>query len=392
MVLLVLTLAAAVGSGAWYWDAFYREHVDYYMGVTSRWGLPEGLGRLSASQIARRNVSIAVVRRGRGNPAHEIRLVNSAGNTPPLGLAVGATAVALSGLNPLSDERTGSEVLQSESLQSTRVTFSRDSHGQILEQTAFNRGGRRLYSIRFAEPDVGEYKRQGFGAQVRASGISYLRFARITNGPHEGRLERVFFLDDKQQPQPDEDGRYGYRIVLDSVGREAQKINLGADGQDKPDNRGVLKFINSYDASGNLTEGSPVDEHGALVATRQGAGLYLLRYDEAGNTVQMSVLDTHRAPTTSQVLGSAGFRFAYDGHATLATLSTSVSTANQLGTPDSAWQVRVSNGSQRRALFTASSMSPDVRSQGPRAHSRMCRSGTGTAIPSKQRFEMTKAI
>jgi TIR domain-containing protein/PDZ domain-containing protein len=321
LVLLGLTLVALAASGGWYFDAFYREHVDYYAGVTTRWGLPEGLGWLTASQVARRNVSIAVVRRGRRSPADELRLVNSAGNTPPLSLAVGVTAIALSTLNPLSDERSGSELLESESLQSTRVTFSRDSHGQVLEQTAFNRGGRRLYTIRFAEADLGEYKRQGFGAQVRASGISYLRFSRIKTGPHDGRLEKVLFLDDKQQPQPDEDGSYGYRIVLDSAGHEAQKVNLGADGEDKPDHKGVLKFINSYDASGNLTEGSPVDEHGALVASRQGAGFYLLRYDEVGNTVQMSLFDTHRVPMTSQSVGSAGLRFAYDDHGNVSNIA-----------------------------------------------------------------------
>src|SRR5262249_47806469 len=43
-VIVALLLA---GGGVWYWDTYQREHVDYYAQVITRWGLPEGVGRLT---------------------------------------------------------------------------------------------------------------------------------------------------------------------------------------------------------------------------------------------------------------------------------------------------------------------------------------------------------
>ena len=54
-----------IALGAWYWDAFHRETRDYYANVTKRWGLPEGIGQLTAEQVSQRNESVLVLRRGR---------------------------------------------------------------------------------------------------------------------------------------------------------------------------------------------------------------------------------------------------------------------------------------------------------------------------------------
>ena len=77
----VVLLSAAV-AGVWYWDAYQRAHVDYYANVITRWGLPEGVGRLTAEQVRSRNSSLAFHRHGRARPAHEIRVVNSRGAPP----------------------------------------------------------------------------------------------------------------------------------------------------------------------------------------------------------------------------------------------------------------------------------------------------------------------
>jgi hypothetical protein len=76
---LVLLLA---GGGLWYWDAYQREHVDYYAQVITRRGLPEGVGRLTADQVRQRNTSLAFRKHGRRGPVHDIRLLNSQGVFP----------------------------------------------------------------------------------------------------------------------------------------------------------------------------------------------------------------------------------------------------------------------------------------------------------------------
>ena len=117
MTLLLSVLAASV----WYWDAFHREILDYYANVTKRWGLPEGVKRLSAEEVSHRSVSVVLVRRGRLNAAHEIRVVNSAGLTPPVGF--GLPLASVSELNPLPSAGSDGPV-SSELIQLTRVTFS----------------------------------------------------------------------------------------------------------------------------------------------------------------------------------------------------------------------------------------------------------------------------
>jgi hypothetical protein len=301
-------LLSLLAVGLWYWDAFHRENLDYYANVTKRWGLPDGIGHLTAEQVARRNASVVLVRRGRRNPADEIRVVNSSGRTPPLGLSLPIGSV--DDLNPL--QSAGSDALSSELAQVTRVTFSRDAHEHVLEQSGFNRGGRRLYTIHFADQKVGEYKREGFGMAIRESGIRYLRFSRIETGPNAGLDERVLYLDDKQQPQPDEDGAYGYRRVLNDLGLATESINVGPNGTDKANNNGVLKEARAYDSLGNAIEATTLNEHGSPTVSRIGPAVTRLQYDGVGNLTRWSFFDVTRQPVVAQMLGASGMGITYD--------------------------------------------------------------------------------
>jgi len=305
-----ILLLFVIVPGVWYWDAYHREISDYYANVTKRWGLPEGIGRLTAEQVSRRNESVVLVRRGRRNPAHEVRVVNSAGLTPAVGL--GLPIFSINELNPLpSAGSDGPE--SSELIQLTRVTFSHDTNGRLLEQAGFNRGGRRLYTMHFAEPDIAEYKWQGFGKTIRESGISYLRFSKVASGPNAGLYESVRYLDDKQRPQPDVGGDFGYRLVLDGRGLVTEVVNRGPDGADKANSYGVLKEVRSHDDPfGNLTEATTVDERGAPKPSRIGPALTRIQYDQSGNPVRMSFFDEKRQPVVAQMAGAASIGYTYD--------------------------------------------------------------------------------
>ena len=49
--------AAALLGGYLIWDGMFREHVAYYRDYNRRWGIWEGVGELSRSELARREVS-----------------------------------------------------------------------------------------------------------------------------------------------------------------------------------------------------------------------------------------------------------------------------------------------------------------------------------------------
>ena len=182
----------------------------------------------------------------------------------------------------------------------------------MLEQAGYNRGGRRLYTIHFAEPDVGDDKWQGFGITMRESGISYLRFARVSAGPNAGLDEGVQDLDEKQRPRPDVNGEYGYRLVLDAGGLVKEWVNRGPDGEDKANSHGVLKEIRSHDRFGNVIDARTVDEQGSPASSRLGPASTRIQYDEAGNPTRMSFFDVKGQPVVAQALGAAGIGFTYD--------------------------------------------------------------------------------
>jgi hypothetical protein len=127
-VVAALLLLVLLAGSIWWWDAFHREHTEYFANVTKRWGFPEGIGWLSANQVATRNVSIAIVRRGRRALPREIRFVNAVGNAPPFGYHF--SPLSALELNPVP--RGGLEdPMNTEYAQLTRVLFSRDEEGKF---------------------------------------------------------------------------------------------------------------------------------------------------------------------------------------------------------------------------------------------------------------------
>lgn len=309
LAVLVLGLA----SGLWYLDAFYFEHVDYVANVTKRWGFPQGVSRLSTENLKRRNVSIALIRHGRRNPVDELRVVNATGNTPPASTYM--PPLSITNLSPLPSASNPDN--PNSALAITRLTFSRDSNGRILEQKAYSRGGRLIYTLHFSAPELAEFKRHGFGVPARESGINYVRFVRAATGPHAGLDQEIHYVDDKQQPRPDENGEYGNRMIFNEQGQIAERIVLGPDHKDRPNAYGLLREVLTYDESGNLLEGSTFDGNGAPTASRLGPARHRLQYDESGNLTHLSFYDTAGQLMAIPALGAAGRTFTYDEHGNL---------------------------------------------------------------------------
>ncbi len=310
LIACAVAVAAAIG-GVWYWDAYHRVHIAYFANVIKRHGLPEGIVRLDVSMVARRNVTLALIRRGRRNPVDEVRLVNSNGDTPPT--ATYAPPTSFVDLNPLMSRAFDEDdAWNSEIIVVTRVTFTRDASGRVLEQTGLSSGGRTVYTLHYGTPEIGEYKRGGFASPIRESGIVYLRFARVVEGPHAGLDEKVSFLDAAQHPQPDESGEYGYRVVFDDRGLVRERVALGATLEDQSNSNGLLKIVQVHDAAGNVIETSNVDSRGELTRSRLSIAGVRVQYDSAGNLSRSTFLDQSGMPTVVSSLGAAGFSMTYD--------------------------------------------------------------------------------
>ena len=302
-----LVLLCAAAAGVWYWDAYHRTHVDYYAQVITRWGLPEGVGRLSAEHVRQRNASLVFHKHGRRGPVKEIRLVNSRGAYHPVAFNTGL--LTLSSLNPLSQETVDGG---SERSATSRVVFECDARGQILNQIAYNRADRRIYTLHYVHPNMAEYKDEGITRVMRESGIALLKFVRPENGPEAGLAQEVRYFDSAGTPQPDRNGAYGFRYLFDARGLLVEEIVLGADGQPAVTKEGRATSTITYDALGNLTQIAFFGRDGQAILDKEGVAGVKFAYDPSGNLQELAFVGTDGQLVTVSQMGAAGRSFRYD--------------------------------------------------------------------------------
>jgi YD repeat-containing protein len=318
---LILTLLVTTGavSSLWYWDAYSRVQVEHFANVRTRYGLPEGVGPLDARHVAHRSASLAFTRHGRRNPVDEVRLVNSSGDTPAPSTYVPITS--LSALLPLASFDI-EHPLASDVVTVTRVTFTRDAAGGILEQNAFTAAGRLVYTLRYANRETAEYKLHGFTRAMRASGIAYVRFEYVKGGPNAGLDEKHAFLDAAQQPQPTESGAYGSRRTFDERGLVRESFALGPRLEDQTNNSGLFRVVQSHSQLGDIIELALFDQRGARVTDADGVAIWRSEYDKAGNPTRLTYYDRDGQLVAVPQLGAARIDVAYDnqGRLTTATL------------------------------------------------------------------------
>ena len=289
--------------GIWYWDAFYRLHTDHYANVITRWGLPEGVGRLTDEQVRHRNASLAFVKRGRYGSVTEIRAVNSRGAYPPEFAYV--PPMSLIGLNPLPSG-------ESELLSLCRVTFAYDANGDILRQSAYDRSDRLLYALHYVERDIAEYKEGAFSKAVRESGITHIKIARPPTGPDVGLDKELIFLDSSGARRPNRDGTYGARRTFSALGVAVETILLGADGEPVANRVGIAKGVTEHDSQGNVTRSLDLGVQGQLAPGSDAVAETKVRYDQHGNVTETAFFGTDGQLTTLKKLGAAGRTNAYD--------------------------------------------------------------------------------
>ena len=277
--------------------------------MITRWGLPEGVGRLSAEHVRQRNASLAFHKHGRRGPVHEIRLVNSRGTYHPVGF--NTLFLSLASLNPLSQETVDGH---SEAIATSRVVFERDARGQILNQIGYNRANRRIYTLHYVHPNQAEYKTaEWISSPVRESGIALLKFVRPASGPEAGLAQEVRYFDSAGTPQPDRSGVYGCRYLFDARGLPVQGIVLGADGQPAVSKEGIATSTITYDALGNPTQVTSFGRDGQAVLTKYGAAGMKFAYNPSGNLQEITAVGTDGQLVTMSLWGgAAGRSFRYD--------------------------------------------------------------------------------
>ena len=246
---------------------------------------------------------------------HEIRLVNSRGAYPPEAVHTGWFSFVW--LNPLPQEMRGASA---DAFVTSRVVFERDARGQILNQIAYNRADRRLYTLHYVHPNTAEYaeyKDEGITRVIRESGIALLKFVWLEHGPEAGLVQEVRYYDGVGKPQPERDGTYGVRYLRDARGLPIKEINLGADGQPAIAKDGTATSTMTYNALGNPTQLAHFGLDGQAHLSQNGIAGMKLAYDPSGNLQEIAFMGTDGQLVTVRLVGAAGRNFRYDARGNL---------------------------------------------------------------------------
>lgn len=318
-------LLAAVGWGLWWWDANYREQVEYFAHYEKRFGFPEGIGLLSREQMLHRKETFQLVRHGRNNPVEEMRIVNGSGFCPQQNsehMLIGAI-----------DEVDGG------SRQICIYHFERGRAGKIDRESAYDASENKLYELLYTSKKTAKYNIQGYDKAQANSGASYVAFERTKNGWDR----QQFFTNGMGMPRPNNSGCYGLLRDFDERGLARKVVCLNREGKPKRNDAGYATMVHRYDSQGNITEteyfneldrpkqhpngfskatqshdkwGNLIeqdyfDEQGLSTLSKNGYAKTIMRYDASGNEIETSVFDGDGKPIINK-FGWAKINRLYD--------------------------------------------------------------------------------
>jgi len=324
------------GSIYGYLDGYVWEHVAYYNTYVKRFGIMEGVGKLSTEQVQGRTVSYKFIRKGRYNPVYKVQAVTSTGKlfvseniekitltenvekatlTQKLGeLTALDQSTEQSVLNPSqksdsteqsvlnpSQEQSGQTIdelttlhnvatyLPTPSSQECQWEFVLDSTGKIAYEKAYNKSGKFVWGLVYSPPIEGESTRlahyvgsDGFPSPQKKYSAEFVEFSYSPDGYES----LVRYLDRQHKPQFRYDNVFGKRQIFDERGLVIESTLLDSDRQptNNKDKIAITRYV--YDQLGNPLERMYFDVDAKEILNNNGFHKITNQYDERGNVIE----------------------------------------------------------------------------------------------------------
>jgi serine/threonine protein kinase len=271
---LGIVLPGLAGYAIWTWDRHHRVKVEHYATTVSRWGAPEGVGRLTDEQVRRRAVSYRLIRRGGRVEVRE--RINGSGTLIP---------------QPEVFDRFARGERDSRDCR-YEYRYLGDAAGRLAEEIACNRAGVVLWKLRY-DGNLKQYTdRRGVPLQRTASGASMSRVTWTTDG-----FEQAFrYLDLNENPKPDALGMYGEHRKLDPLGFPVLATALSEDGRPTMLRDGYARTRMTCSPTGELIAKELFDLAGNPTTDRTGMASLKIRRDEWGNAVELATYSAEETP------------------------------------------------------------------------------------------------
>lgn len=296
-VLLVLLIG-----GFLTWD-YFRTKVRYYRDYVEVYGIPEGVGRLSGSDVAHREASYRF--EYSRYKLRRVSYVNSKGNlvdhhdSETLDRIVDMTLTYTEGSDKVDSEKfmdRNGKVLYVKDYDSNLKTCTFKFDDELGTEMTLNAKVELFQSMFDNSLNNGKSKISKY----------------ILEYDDDGYLVKVEYAGFGNVRVPDAQGIFGKRYVLDDEGRVIEEHYLGKDGKPKATKfgLGIKKF--TYDDDGNVAKIQYLTTDGKPSSDGNNCPVVLLTYDEYGNRTSEKYTDIDGQPMLRADAPIAGFIYEYN--------------------------------------------------------------------------------
>ena len=287
--------------GIFIWD-YNRTKIHYYKDYSERWGVPEGIGRLSKNDVAHREQSYRF--EYNRHKLRRVSLVNSKGKV------IDHTDTELKN-SRYADVRyfytDGGKI---------DYTFISDPNGRILFKMDYDDN---LKTATFRQNDeygtemnlyanTNELFKNGNSAMDERSRIS--RY--LLSYDDDGRLKERRYVGLQNVPAGDKNNIYGSRFKYDDKGRRIEEAYIGADGNITSNSDGMAIRRYTYDDKDNWTSVTYLNAEGEGSHDGNNCSVVRIEYDDYGNRLQEKYYTLDGEPSIRTDCNAAGFRYEYD--------------------------------------------------------------------------------
>lgn len=297
-------------AGLWIWD-YNRTKVFYYKDYVEYWGVPEGIGRLTGSDMRHREATYRMEYCQR--KLRRLSLVNPEGNLIP---------------------HTDTETMLT---RYTDVRYYYTDDGKVDYKTVYDQAGKLLYKMDYDEALKTVTFRQndeyGTEMNLRASTTDlqhqgkYMfeqksRISRyLLTYDDDGLLKKLLYVGLQNVPAGDAENIYGIRYEYDSRGHKTEEQFLGADGQPTSNGLGLSIKQYEYDDDDNWCAVRYLNIDRGPSHDGNNCALVRIGSDEWGNRISECYYTIEGERSIRTDLGIFGIRYEYndEGHRTTQT-------------------------------------------------------------------------
>jgi hypothetical protein len=301
---IIYSIAAAlalivIGVSLYFWD-YNRVKVAYYNTMVYRWGVPEGVGKLSEKERSHRAQSYRFEKRqGKTN---RVRCENS------LHYMI------------LSKE---AELIP-EYLPNGRIDrlIIKEQNGRVTRIQKYQ------YFDNSSTPDsmILDFMNSRMVPLARSAKVGLVdkRNSMITRhlikNNTKGYAVSLRYYNMYNMPKPDEHGNYGKLIKVDARGLAVTEEIADQSGNIAQNIGATVSFNSTYDDKGNVTEEAYSNAKGTPADGVDGISKTINRYDQYGNLIELCFFNSYGKPTLSrQGFAKATVQYDENGFIVMAT-------------------------------------------------------------------------